>query len=376
MTSPAAADRMLQPLPAAGRWVALLAASALATGALQWARLPAALMLGPLAAAVLVQAAGGTVKVPRAAMAAAQAVIGCLVARSITPAIVGGFASHWPIFLAMVATSIAASVAIGWTMSRLRIVSGTTAVWGMLPGAATSMIVMAEAYGADFRLVAFMQYLRVVLVAAAASVVALLFVHGGGSSRFAGGYFPPVHLQDLAATAGVAIIGGGLGLASRVPAGVLLGPLALGAALNIAGWVKIELPPVVLIASYAAIGWNTGLRFTRDVLAAAVRALPQSLGATALLMTLCGLLAWLLVVLLHVDPLTAYLATSPGGVDAAAIIAASTKVDTPFVMALQTLRVIVTLAIGPSVARWVAGTLSSVGPRSESPEPADLGDLD
>jgi uncharacterized protein len=34
--------------------------------------------------------------------------------------------------------------------------------------------VMAEAYGADFRLVAFKQYLRVELVAAVASVVALL----------------------------------------------------------------------------------------------------------------------------------------------------------------------------------------------------------
>ena len=353
----------------------LLAASVLAAGLLQWARLPAALMLGPLAAAVLVQTAGGAVRVPRAFMAAAQAVIGCLVARSITPAIVGGFASHWPVFVGVVALSIAASAGIGWTMSRLRIVSGTTAVWGMLPGAATIMMVMAEAYGADFRLVAFMQYLRVVLVAAAASVVALLFVHGGGS-RFAGGYFPPIHPQALAATAGVAVIGGGLGLASRIPAGVLLGPLALGAALNIAGWVTIELPPVVLIASYAVIGWNTGLRFTRDVLAAAARALPQSLGATAVLMAFCGLLAWLLVVLLHVDPLTAYLATSPGGVDAAAIIAASTKVDTPFVMALQTLRVVVVLAIGPPVARWVAGTLNPAAANPEPPEPADLGDLD
>ena len=376
MTDSSAADRLLQPLPAAGRWAVLLAASVLAGGLLQWARLPAALMLGPLAAAVLVQTVGGAVKVPRAVMAAAQAVIGCLVARSITPAIVGGFVSHWPVFLAVVAISIAASSGIGWTMSRLRIVPGTTAVWGMLPGAAPIMMVMAEAYGADFRLVAFMQYLRVVLVAAAASVVALLFVHGGGGGRFASGYFPPIHLQDLAATAGVAVIGGGLGLASRIPAGVLLGPLALGAALNIAGWVRIELPPVVLIASYAAIGWNTGLRFTRDVLAAAARALPQSLGATALLMAVCGLLAWLLVVLLHVDPLTAYLATSPGGVDAAAIIAASTKVDTPFVMALQTLRMIVVLAIGPPVARWVAGTLNPAAPHPEPPAPADLGDLD
>jgi membrane AbrB-like protein len=374
-TPAAEVGRPLRRLPIPGRWIVLVAASALAAGLLQWARLPAALMLGPLAAAVLVQTAGGAVKVPRAFMAAAQAIIGCLVARSMTPAIIGGFASHWPVFVGVVALSIAASAGIGWTMSRLRIVPGTTAVWGMLPGAATIMMVMAEAHGADFRLVAFMQYLRVVLVAAAASVVALLFVHGGGP-RFAGGYFPPIHPLDLAATVGVAVIGGGLGLASRIPAGVLLGPLALGAALNIAGWVRIELPPVVLIASYAVIGWNTGLRFTRDVLAAAARALPQSLGATALLMAFCGVLAWLLVVLLHVDPLTAYLATSPGGVDAAAIIAASTKVDTPFVMALQTLRVIVVLAVGPPVARWVAGTLNPVAPHPETPEPPDLGDLD
>ena len=373
--SPAAKGLPLRSLPTTGRWTVLLAASVLGAGLLQWARLPAALLLGPLEVAVLVQTAGGAVRVPRACMTAAQAVIGCLIARSITPAIVGGFASHWPVFLGVAALSIAASAGIGWTMSRLRIVPGTTAVWGMLPGAAAAMMVMAEAYGADFRLVAFMQYLRVVLVAAAASVVALLFVHGGGG-RFAGGYFPPIHPLDLAATAGVAVIGGGLGLAARIPAGVLLGPLALGAVLNVLGWVTIELPPVVLIASYAVIGWNTGLRFTRDVLSAAARALPQTLGATALLMSFCGFLAWLLVILLHVDPLTAYLATSPGGVDAAAIIAASTKVDTPFVMALQTLRVIVVLAIGPRVARWVAGSLNLVAPHPAAPEPPDLGDLD
>jgi membrane AbrB-like protein len=372
---PVAAGLPLRSLPVAGRWAVLLAGSALAAAVLQWVGLPAALMLGPLAAAILVQTAGGAVKVPRAFLAAAQAVIGCLVARSITPAIVGSFAGHWPVTLGVVALSLAASVAIGWAMSRFRIVPGTTAVWGMLPGAATAMMVMAEAYGADFRLVAFMQYLRVVLVAVAASIVALLFAHGGGN-RLAGGYFPPADLPDLAATAAVALAGGGLGLVLRIPAGVLLGPLALGAVLNVLGWVRIELPPIVLIASYALIGWNTGLRFTREVLAAAARALPQSLGATALLMGFCGLLAWLLVALLHIDPLTAYLATSPGGVDAAAIIAASTKVDAPFVMALQTVRVVAVLIIGPHLARWAAGALKPAAPRAKPAEPLDLGDLD
>jgi uncharacterized protein len=352
----------------------LLAASFVAGGVLQWAKLPGALLLGPMAAAILVQTAGGAVKVPHAATVAAQAVIGCLIAHSITPAIIGGFARHWPVLLGVVAVTVAASAAIGWTISRLRIIPGSTAVWGMLPGAATVMMVMAEAYGADFRLVAFMQYLRVVLVAGAASVVALMFVPGGGG-RFAAGFFPPVDLPDLAATAAVAIAGGVLGRVARIPAGILLGPFALGAALNVLGWVRIELPPAALVASFALIGWNTGLRFTRDVLAAAVRALPQSIGATILLMAFCGVLAWLLVALLHVDPLTAYLATSPGGVDAAAIIAASTTVDMPFVMALQAVRLITLIVAGPAVARWVAGTLGCTPPAPVRPPDPEGGRL-
>ena len=39
------------------------------------------------------------------------------------------------------------SRAVGWAMSRFGIILGTTAVWGMLPGAATVMMLMAEAFG-------------------------------------------------------------------------------------------------------------------------------------------------------------------------------------------------------------------------------------
>jgi uncharacterized protein len=52
--------------------------------------------------------------------------------------------------------------------------------------------------------------------------------------------------------------------------------------------------------------------------------------------------------------MTAYLAMSPGGADSVAIIAASSKVDVSFVMALQTARFVVVLLIGPSLARFIA----------------------
>jgi uncharacterized membrane protein AbrB (regulator of aidB expression) len=91
-------------------------------------------------------------------------------------------------------------------------------------------------------------------------------------------------------------------------------------------------------------------------------------------MAFCAILAGTLTAFFHIDPLTAYLATSPGGVDAAAIIAASTKVDTPFVMALQTVRMIVLLLVGPHIARWTASTLEPPTPNSEPAAPLDQGD--
>ncbi|PWR23346.1 putative ammonia monooxygenase [Zavarzinia compransoris] len=61
-----------------------------------------------------------------------------------------------------------------------------------------------------------------------------------------------------------------------------------------------------------------------------------------------------LVAVAGLDPLTAYLATSPGGADTVAIIAASTRVDAPFVMTMQMARFLVVLAIGPGLARAIA----------------------
>jgi uncharacterized membrane protein AbrB (regulator of aidB expression) len=67
-----------------------------------------------------------------------------------------------------------------------------------------------------------------------------------------------------------------------------------------------------------------------------------------------------LVEVAGIDPLTAYLATSPGGVDSAAIIATSSKVDLPFVMSMQTARLLIVLCIGPALSRRVAGSVRNV----------------
>jgi hypothetical protein len=140
----------------------------------------------------------------------------------------------------------------------------------------------------------------------------------------------------------------------RIPAAPLLLPLGLGIVLQDAGLLTIELPPWLLAVSYAIVGWSTGLGFNRTILRHAAQSLPRVIVSILVLMAVCGGLAGLLVVAAGIDPLTAYLATSPGGADSAAIIAMASNVDVAFVMAMQTTRLVLVLLIGPSLAGFIA----------------------
>ncbi len=131
--------------------------------------------------------------------------------------------------------------------------------------------------------------------------------------------------------------------------------------LHVAGLISLHLPQWLLALAYGVIGWRIGLTFTRRILRHAASALPQVVGSILALMAFCGGLAFLLWWLMGIDPLTAYLATSPGGLDSIAIIAASTPVDMSFVMALQTMRLILIIIAGPKIASFVARRIRPAG---------------
>jgi membrane AbrB-like protein len=214
---------------------------------------------------------------------------------------------------------------------------------------------MAEAFGADVRLVAFMQYLRVIVVTLMAALIARLWADTGSVAQAAPVWFPQIDWSAFGATIAVAVAGALLGRLCRLPSPYFLGAVALGALVHIGFDVPLQIPQWLLTASYMLIGWAIGLNFTSGILRHAVRALPQIVGSILALVAFCGGLAWLLAHELGIDPLTAYLATSPGGLDSVAIIAAASDgVDLSFVMALQTCRLIFVLALGPFLARLVS----------------------
>jgi membrane AbrB-like protein len=337
------------------QWLLLLAISLLFAAILEYAALPAALLIGPMLAGIVAGTNGATVRLPKPAFHAAQAIIGCLIAASIELEILTFFMRDWPLFLGAVVLTVAASSFLGWLVSRWKILPGTTAVWGSAPGAATAMVLMADAFGADARLVAFMQYLRVIFVSVAAALIARLWIDTSGVELPATIWFPAIEWPAFSATLAVALVGGLIGRLVRLPSPYFLGSLILGVSLHLGGLVDFQLPEWLLAISYTMVGWSIGLNFSRKILRHAARALPQIVLSILALMAFCGGLAWLLHRHLGIDPLTAYLATSPGGMDSVAIIAAASEnVNLSFVMAMQTARFLFVLLFGPALARLVA----------------------
>lgn len=336
------------------QWGALFLLSLLLSLLFLYVHLPAALLLGPMLAGILFSLCGITLKLPRAAFLCAQAILGCMIAQNLTGSILTTLAVNWPVVLAVLLVTLLSSAVVGWLLVRYSSLPGNTGAWGSSPGGAAAMVAMAQDYGADIRLVAFMQYLRVLFVAGAAVLVTRLML--GDSAEAVSQqieWFPPLS-ANLLYTLLLAAIAGLAGRLLRIPSGTMLVPMLAGALLHSGGLMVIELPEWLLAMAYMAIGWRIGLGFDKQVFFMALRPLPQILASIFSLMAICAAMAWGLAHYMQIDFMTAYLATSPGGLDTVAVIAAGSNADMALIMAMQTLRLFSILLTGPAVARFIS----------------------
>lgn len=345
----------------------LLITTAVLVALLQLIGLPAAFLLGAMGATMILVGGGATLQMPGWLFPLAQAVVGCLIARNFTPALFQTIGQHLVLFIGATLSVLLVATALGMVLTRLHVLPGNTALWGSFPGAATVMVLLADSFGGDMPLVALMQYLRVVLVVLTASLVGRLWGLAGAAVHHTA-WLVPVAWPSFAIVLVVILISGLIGPRLRLPAAPLLLPLVAMTALQDLGYLRVELPQPLLAASYLIIGWAIGLRFTRDIFRQAARGLPRVFTSIVTLIGTCAAIGWVLAHVSHLDALTAYLATSPGGADSIAIIAAGTHVDASLVMAVQIGRFLAVLLLGPVLAK---GAMRLTGPtpkvRGEQP---------
>lgn len=342
------------------RWhgVPILLAAVLAGGMAERLRLPAAWLVGPLlAAGAWAAVTGWRVPVPVPLHRAAQAVIGMAVSASFQARALGPLAEHWPALAAVGAVTLLLSVAGGLGLARVAAVDPATALLGTLSGGASGMVAMSDDLGADARVVAFMQYVRLGVVIATSSAVATWLAGASGGAPL-GMVLPPEAdgtvgglLAAYALTAAATALGAWLGERLRLPAAALVGPVLAGLALAALGLPHGQWPPGTLAAAYLVLGVAVGSRYDRASLRALARVAPAVLAFVVLLMAASAVLAWALVAWAGLDPLTAYLATAPGGIEAATAAALDAGADAPLVLTAHVVRILVVILAGPPLVR-------------------------
>ena len=335
------------------KWFGLVGVAGAAGQLLDAIAVPAGLFLGPMLVAIVFSVCGAELHLHRYIFRFGQGCVGFLVAHSVTWSVLASLAQSWHVMLFATFLTVALSAAVGLGTVWLGGIPGSTAAWGTAPGAAAAMVSMAEESGADSRVVATMQYVRVVCVVMIGSLVSHMLGAANLSEEITQASTISHGIEISNVLISLTVILFGVAAGTKMPAGALLMPLLIGGALQLGGLISIAMPNWLLAFAYGAIGCYIGLRFDRKTVLYVFKHLPTMILGALILIMLCAGCAWFLAYATNTDFLSMYLATSPGGLDAMAIIAVETNADVGLVLAMQTLRLFGVIFTGAYCARQI-----------------------
>jgi uncharacterized protein len=310
-------------------------------------------LLAGLVAALLNKRA--RLELPHYSFNAAQAVTGVTLGAYLRSSSLTALAHDWLPVLLVGAATLGLSLLAAWALARLTSLDPVTAALGSVAGGASGIVSMADELGADDRLVAFMQYARVLVVVLLTPLIAALAFPGSGGG--AGAPATPVigHASWWAITLACAAGGSLLARLARIPVPTLLGPMIVAGAITLAApGGTLEVPALLRETGFAVIGLQVGLRFTLDTVRQVGRLLVPVLMSVLAIMAGCFLLALALTATTKATLLDSYLATTPGGLYAVLATAFGAGADTTFIVAVQTLRLLVMILLAPLAVRGLA----------------------
>jgi membrane AbrB-like protein len=157
----------------------------------------------------------------------------------------------------------------------------------------------------------------------------------------------------LLATFAVGLAGGYAAKWLHFPLPYMTGSLLITAGLGLAG-VPVRSLWHARTAGQFVAGSAIGTSFTPALMLTLVTLLPAIIVGSAISVLIGAVGAVMLMRLGHVDPRTAFLATTPGGVIEMANVAARIGADPLPIMVLQTMRVGLTVCAAPFLATFVA----------------------
>ena len=259
-----------------------------------------------------------------------------------------------PLMLCILTTG-SLSVLNGYLLSRWVGIDRTTSLLGCIPGAGPSIVALSEEMGADTLIVAVLQYVRILLVSAVIPILANLFFVAPTSlpsqpiPTAAQQSTIPVVI-NLLILAGCGYLGNWAARYFRLPSGGFLGPFLVGL---VAFWGvphTFHMPQPIFIVGLLLVGLSIGLKFDWHTVRRLFKAVLIEIVLVLGLIFMCLGVAYQFHLITHIDPLTAALGSTPGGISTMLASAVEMGSDSGLVMAMQMTRMLLILLLTP----WLA----------------------
>ncbi|QIS06107.1 AbrB family transcriptional regulator [Nocardia brasiliensis] len=352
-------------------WVALLASVLVGAHLLDRVHFPAPQMiLAILVGGALALTGNLPTPLPRTLTIGVQGMLGVLMGSYLEISLLSSIGlALFPVLAVTVATLVI-SLLVAVVFARVAHVELPTATLGLLAGGSAAVVSCADDMDADPRQVAFMQYLRVALVAVSAPALgALLNNNAGGLSTTHATLGAAVTNPDLPSwmivgrgdqVAGLSIaimlciVGTKLGRRVHLPSPALIGPMVLTAVLTAVG-VSHGYAPTNLFKDllFVLIGFEVGTRFTKSVVTEMARMIPGMTVTIVALSAIVAGLAFAVATFVDLELSDIYLATTPGGINAVLATAESMDANLPLITCVQSLRLLLMVLMLPLLTRGI-----------------------
>ncbi len=321
-----------------------------------WLHVPVSWLLGPMLVGIAYAIGQKNIQpLPSSLAIAGQAIIAlATAARFSWETLILATTYAIPLIICIFITG-SLSLLNGYLLSRWAGIERLTGFLGCIPGAGPSIVALSEEIGADALAVALLQYLRILLVTSVAPALASLFIIVDSTAQTittvpTNSYLPlPIFLNlAVLATCGSLGIWGGRRL--NLPASIFLGPFLIGL---VAFWLlpdRLQVPQWVFTAGLLLVGLSIGLKFKWQTVRQLLKAVAIDVILVLGLILICLVIGYGFHLLTRVDPMTAILGTTPGGISAMIASAMELGGDSGLVMAMQIGRMMLILSICPFLA--------------------------
>lgn len=330
--------------------VALAAAAGIGADAVG---VPLPWMLGPLvvtaiAAMTDVRFRGAPLRLPRWLRDVCVPVIGVTIGSTVTPEVAASAVRWWPSLLVIAPYVVAVQFANFAMLRRLGGYDKATAFFAASPGGLIDAVLSGESRGGALAAMSTQHFARIAVTVAVVPFLMTMFAEPAATAEAVEAEaigWPG--LFDGAALLVCAVVGAALGKWLRLPAGIMLGPFALSAALHVSGLSAAVTPPPVVHLAQLVVGGVLGLQFAGIGKRQVARGVGLSAIGVAVALSVAAVLALPLTAVVDAPYSAVFLAFAPGGLAEMGLIAVSLGIEPAFVVVHHLLRIVLTISVAP-----------------------------